>query len=263
MELDLTGSAGQSLGAFLPRGITIRLAGDTNDYVGKSLSGGRIAVRPVPAAEERGYVAEDNVIAGSTWCTARRRARCSSAGAGERFAVRNSGATTVVEGIGDHGFEYMTDGRVAVLGTTGRNFGAGISGGFAYVLDLGPDKVTLTGSTSTRSTRGVRRASRTCSAGTWKRPDLSSRSSRWATGPMPYAGSPSLPRGLQARAHRHRTRHARRSQCRRRGPRRGDGVAAARGTRQPPVQGHPVDPETVSAASLESSGGVLDGGFGG
>jgi glutamate synthase (NADPH/NADH) large chain len=129
----LTGSAGQSLGAFLPRGITLRLDGDANDYVGKGLSGGRIVVRP---PEGSPFVAEDNVIAGNVILYGATAGEVHLRGnVGERFCVRNSGAVAVVEGVGDHGCEYMTGGRVVVLGPTGRNFGAGMSGGVAFVHD--------------------------------------------------------------------------------------------------------------------------------
>src|SRR5690606_20346048 len=129
--IHFTGSAGQSFGAFVPRGITLRLDGDANDYTGKGLSGGRIIVRP---PEGSPFVAEENIIAGNVILYGAtggemflRRV------VGERFCVRNSGESDVVEGVGDHGCEYMTGGRVVVLGPTGRNFGAGMSGGIAYV----------------------------------------------------------------------------------------------------------------------------------
>ena len=129
----LTGSAGQSLGAFLPRGITLALEGEANDFVGKGLSGGRLIVRPPAAAA---FAAEDNVIIGNVALYGATGGETFVRGiAGERFAVRNSGAHAVVEGVGDHGCEYMTGGRVIVLGRTGRNFAAGMSGGIAYVLD--------------------------------------------------------------------------------------------------------------------------------
>jgi glutamate synthase domain-containing protein 3 len=128
-----TGSAGQSFGAFLPRGITLRLEGEANDYVGKGLSGGRIVVVPPRTAR---FAAETNVIAGNVALFGATGGEAHIRGiAGERFAVRNSGAVAVVEGVGDHGCEYMTGGRVVVLGRTGRNFAAGMSGGVAYVLD--------------------------------------------------------------------------------------------------------------------------------
>ena len=133
ISIDFTGSAGQSFGAFVPRGITLRLAGDANDYVGKGLSGGRIVVRPDSATS---FVAEDNVIAGNVIGYGATSGEIYLRGmVGERFCVRNSGATAVVEGVGDHGCEYMTGGRVVVLGPTGRNFAAGMSGGVAYVYD--------------------------------------------------------------------------------------------------------------------------------
>ncbi|HLV56171.1 MAG TPA: glutamate synthase large subunit [Actinotalea caeni] len=136
IDITLTGSAGQSLGAFLPPGITLRLFGDANDYVGKGLSGGRIIVRPERSAV---FAPGENVIAGNVIAYGATSGEIYLRGVvGERFAVRNSGATLVVEGVGDHGCEYMTGGTVLVLGPTGRNFGAGMSGGTAYVLDLDP-----------------------------------------------------------------------------------------------------------------------------
>jgi len=133
IHVKLTGTAGQSFGAFLARGVTLELVGEGNDYVGKGLSGGRIVVRP--PAEFRGATA-DNIIVGNTVLYGATEGEVYFAGvAGERFAVRNSGATAVVEGVGDHGCEYMTGGTVVVLGQTGRNFAAGMSGGVAYVLD--------------------------------------------------------------------------------------------------------------------------------
>jgi glutamate synthase (NADPH/NADH) large chain len=127
------GSAGNSFGAFLPRGITLRVEGDANDYTGKGLSGGRVVVRP---AREATFPAAENIVAGNVCLYGATSGELFLSGlAGERFAVRNSGATAVVEGVGDHGCEYMTGGRVYVLGRTGRNFGAGMSGGIAYVHD--------------------------------------------------------------------------------------------------------------------------------
>ena len=135
IEIDLKGSAGQSLGAFLPRGITLRLEGDANDYVGKGLSGGRVIVTPSPDAPPS-FVAEEHIIAGNVILYGATGGEAYLRGVvGERFAVRNSGATAVVEGVGDHGCEYMTGGRVVVLGPVGRNFGAGMSGGLAYLWD--------------------------------------------------------------------------------------------------------------------------------
>ena len=133
ITIRFAGSAGQSFGAFVPRGITMQLAGDANDYVGKGLSGGTIIVRPDAAAT---FAPEDNVIAGNVIGYGATGGRIFINGTvGERFCVRNSGATAVVEGVGDHGCEYMTGGRVVVLGRTGRNFAAGMSGGVAYVHD--------------------------------------------------------------------------------------------------------------------------------
>jgi glutamate synthase (NADPH/NADH) large chain len=139
IDLTLTGSAGQSFGAFLPRGVTLRLHGDANDHVGKGLSGGRIVLRPDPAAP---FAAEDNVIAGNVLAYGATAGELYVRGVvGERFCVRNSGATAVVEGVGDHACEYMTGGRVVILGRHGRNLAAGMSGGLAYVLDLDRDGV--------------------------------------------------------------------------------------------------------------------------
>jgi glutamate synthase (NADPH/NADH) large chain len=139
VDITLTGSAGQSFGAFLPRGITLRLEGDANDYVGKGLSGGRIVVRPDRGAD---HLDEDSTIAGNTIAYGATGGELFLRGrTGERFCVRNSGATVISEGVGDHGCEYMTGGRAVVLGSTGRNFAAGMSGGIAYVLDLVADNV--------------------------------------------------------------------------------------------------------------------------
>ena len=133
IRLRFKGSAGQSFGAFLPPGMTLQLEGDGNDYVGKGLSGGKLIIHP-PAGS--GFVAADNIIVGNVALYGATRGEAYICGmAGERFAVRNSGADAVVEAVGDHGCEYMTGGRVVVLGRTGRNFGAGMSGGIAYVLD--------------------------------------------------------------------------------------------------------------------------------
>jgi len=133
--VNFTGSAGNSFGAFLSKGITLRLSGDANDYVGKGLSGGRIVVRP---PDDATFVAEDNVIAGNVILYGATGGEVFLRGAvGERFCVRNSGAIAVVEAIGDHGCEYMTGGRAVILGPTGRNFAAGMSGGIAYVHDPG------------------------------------------------------------------------------------------------------------------------------
>ncbi|MGJ0118555.1 glutamate synthase large subunit [Williamsia sp. MIQD14] len=133
--IDFTGSAGNSFGAFLPKGITLRLEGDANDFVGKGLSGGRIVVHPSKVAPES-FVAEENIIAGNVIGFGATGGEILLRGVvGERFCVRNSGAVAVVEGVGDHGCEYMTGGRVVVLGDTGRNFAAGMSGGVAYVYD--------------------------------------------------------------------------------------------------------------------------------
>jgi len=139
IRLRFKGSAGQSFGAFLPPGMTLQLEGDGNDYVGKGLSGGRLVVRPSDDAPAD-YVAEENIIGGNVILFGATSGQAFLRGVvGERFAVRNSGAHAVVEGVGDHGCEYMTGGKVAILGPTGRNFAAGMSGGMAYVYD--PDGV--------------------------------------------------------------------------------------------------------------------------
>ena len=139
IHVTLTGSAGQSIGAFLPPGITLELIGDANDYVGKGLSGGRVIVR---SPDDVLFLPEDNVIAGNTLLFGATSGEVYLRGrVGERFAARNSGALTVVEGVGDHACEYMTGGRVVVLGKTGRNMAAGMSGGIAFVLGLDPAKV--------------------------------------------------------------------------------------------------------------------------
>ncbi|WIB62286.1 glutamate synthase large subunit [Curtobacterium sp. MCBD17_040] len=139
IEVTLRGSAGQSLGAFLPSGVRIRLFGDSNDYVGKGLSGGEIVVRPTEGA---GFAAEENVIAGNVIGYGATQGSMFIRGiVGERFLVRNSGATAVVEGVGDHALEYMTGGLALILGATGRNLGAGMSGGTAYVRGLRPEDV--------------------------------------------------------------------------------------------------------------------------
>ena len=137
IAVTLTGTAGQSFGAFLTRGVSFELIGDGNDYVGKGLSGGRIVIRP---SEEAKIVPEESIIVGNTVLYGAIEGECYFRGvAGERFAVRNSGAVAVVEGVGDHGCEYMTGGVVVVIGQTGRNFAAGMSGGVAYVLDEAGD----------------------------------------------------------------------------------------------------------------------------
>jgi glutamate synthase (NADPH) large chain len=133
IRIKLNGSAGQSLGAFLAHGITIDLEGDANDYVGKGLSGGRVIIYPFKSST---FAAEDNIIVGNVCLYGAIDGEAYFRGqAAERFCVRNSGASAVVEGVGDHGCEYMTGGRVVILGPTGRNFAAGMSGGIAYVWD--------------------------------------------------------------------------------------------------------------------------------
>ena len=137
IRFQFTGSAGQSFGAFLAKGVTLTLEGDANDYVGKGLSGGRIVVYP---SRQSSFLPEENILIGNVVLYGATSGDVYFNGmAGERFAVRNSGATAVVEGVGDHGCEYMTRGLVVVLGTTGKNFGAGMSGGIAFVLDESGD----------------------------------------------------------------------------------------------------------------------------
>jgi glutamate synthase (NADPH/NADH) large chain len=139
IDISFRGSAGQSFGAFLPRGITLRLSGDANDYVGKGLSGGRVIVAPDPSSS---FAAEEQIIAGNVIGYGATGGEIFLRGVvGERFCVRNSGAYAVAEGVGDHGCEYMTGGRVVVLGSIGRNFAAGMSGGIAYLLDPDPRRV--------------------------------------------------------------------------------------------------------------------------
>jgi glutamate synthase (ferredoxin) len=145
IRLNFKGSAGQSLGAWLPRGITINVAGDANDYVGKGLSGGKIIIR-VPA--EATFRPGENIIAGNVLLYGATGGEAYFQGVvGERFCVRNSGAETVVEGVGDHGCEYMTGGKAVIIGPTGRNFAAGMSGGIAYVLDEAGDFVSKVNNT--------------------------------------------------------------------------------------------------------------------
>jgi glutamate synthase domain-containing protein 3 len=133
IKFQFNGSAGQSFGAFLAKGVTLELEGDANDYVGKGLSGGKLIVYPPRAST---FLPEENIVIGNVALYGATSGEAYFNGvAGERFAVRNSGATAVVEGVGDHGCEYMTKGLVAVLGKVGRNFAAGMSGGIAYVLD--------------------------------------------------------------------------------------------------------------------------------
>jgi len=149
MVIEAKGSGGQSIGAFIPRGLTIRLEGECNDHVGKGLSGGKIIVFP---PKEANFAAEDNILIGNVALYGATGGKLFVNGiAGERFCVRNSGATAVVEGVGNHGCEYMTGGIAVILGETGKNFAAGMSGGVAYVLDeknqlylnLNPELVNL------------------------------------------------------------------------------------------------------------------------
>jgi glutamate synthase (ferredoxin) len=137
IQLKFTGSAGQSFGAFIPHGMTLSLEGDANDYLGKGLSGGKIIVFPPRGST---FVAEENILIGNVALYGATSGEAYIRGmSGERFAVRNSGVNAVIEAVGDHGCEYMTGGRVVVVGQTGRNFAAGMSGGVAYVLDVTGD----------------------------------------------------------------------------------------------------------------------------
>ncbi|TAF95977.1 MAG: glutamate synthase subunit alpha, partial [Oscillatoriales cyanobacterium] len=140
VHLHFQGSAGQSFGAFVPKGVTLELEGEANDYLGKGLSGGKIILYPSLAST---FVAEENAIVGNVVLYGATSGEVFIRGmAGERFGVRNSGVNAVVEGVGDHGCEYMTGGKVVVLGETGRNFAAGMSGGVAYILDEAGDFAT-------------------------------------------------------------------------------------------------------------------------
>jgi len=140
VHLKFNGSAGQSFGAFVPRGMTLELEGDANDYFGKGLSGGKLIVYPPKGST---FVPEENILIGNVALYGATGGEIFVRGmAGERFGVRNSGVNAVVEAIGDHGCEYMTGGRVIILGKTGRNFAAGMSGGIAYVLDEAGDFAT-------------------------------------------------------------------------------------------------------------------------
>ena len=141
INLKFNGSAGQSFGAFVPRGVSLTLEGDANDYIGKGLSGGKIVVFP---PKNSPFASDENIIIGNTafYGATSGEAFISGIG-GERFAVRNSGVDAVIEGVGDHGCEYMTGGRVIILGKTGKNFAAGMSGGIAYVYDENGDFVEL------------------------------------------------------------------------------------------------------------------------
>ncbi len=160
IDLTLIGSAGQSFGAFLPRGVTLRLEGDANDYVGKGLSGGRLVIRPDRSAT---FAAHEQIIAGNVICYGATSGEVFiRGGVGERFCVRNSGVTAVVEGVGDHGCEYMTGGRVLVLGPTGRNFAAGMSG-----VRRMSSTCTSSGSTANWSTSVRSPPTWPTSCGTW------------------------------------------------------------------------------------------------
>ena len=189
IDLTFTGSAGNSFAAFVPRGVTLRLEGDANDYVGKGLSGGRVVIRPDRHAR---FDAADQIIAGNVIAYGATSGELFiSGGVGQRFCVRNSGATAVVESVGDHACEYMTGGRVVVLGAVGRNFAAGMSGGVAHVLDLDrhPGEPGAGGS-APGSPRTSPNCCTTWSAGTTRRPDRNGRPSCSPTGPRRPPGSP-------------------------------------------------------------------------
>ena len=217
IDVTLTGSAGQSLGAFLPRGITLRMVGDANDYVGKGLSGGRVVVRP---QDDAAFTAEDNIIAGNVIGYGATGGQIYLRGrVGERFCVRNSGATAVVEGVGDHALEYMTGGRAVILGETGRNVAAGMSGGVGYVLDL--DRGRVNGEHGRAGAARRRRRRRSC-ASILAEPPARDRLDRGA----------GAPRGLGRRTGPLHRRHAARLQARPHRCRRG------RGRRHPRGRGH-------------------------
>lgn len=188
VDITFTGSAGQSFGAFVPRGITLRLEGDANDYVGKGLSGGRIVVRPDRGAD---HLAEYSTIAGNTIGYGATGGEMFLRGkVGERFCVRNSGALVVSEGVGDHGCEYMTGGHAVVLGETGRNFAAGMSGGIAYVVDLDRDNVNVGNVDAVQPwTTPTRTGCTTWCAATPRRPGPRSPGSCSPTGPSPWSAS--------------------------------------------------------------------------
>ncbi len=192
IDMTLHGSGGQSIGAFIPRGETMRIYGEVNDYAGKGLSGGRMIVRPEDAVT---FDKHSNVIAGNVTGFGATSGQMFVAGrAGERFGVRNGGATFVVEGVGDHGCEYMTGGTVVVLGPTGRNFGAGFSGGNTYVLDLDMKKVNPVPSSPVHcsSSRLMPKPASWCthwSSSMPKRPVPSSPRPCWRTGTKPSSGS--------------------------------------------------------------------------
>jgi glutamate synthase domain-containing protein 3 len=157
IQITFQGSAGQSFGAFMPKGMTFTLEGDANDYFGKGLSGGKLILHP-PAAST--FTAEENMIVGNVALYGATQGEVFIRGmAGERFGVRNSGVKAVVEAVGDHGCEYMTGGTVVILGPTGRNFAAGMSGGVAYIYDE-PRGATSRWSGSRSSTRRTSRCSR-------------------------------------------------------------------------------------------------------
>ena len=161
IHIKFTGTAGQSFGAFLAKGVTLELEGDANDYVGKGLSGGRIIIYP---PKDSPFAAEDNILIGNVALYGATSGRAFFRGrAAERFCVRNSGAKAVIEGVGDHGCEYMTGGRAVVLGPTGRNFAAGMRGGIAYVWDAN-ERLRIASATSGWSSSRRSRRTRTSSS---------------------------------------------------------------------------------------------------
>ena len=194
IEVELDGSAGQSFGAWLAPGIDLTLRGEANDYAGKGLCGGIIAVAPVrdtPATAEEQVIVGNTVLYGATGGRAFFRGL-----AGERFAVRNSGASAVVEGVGDHGCEYMTGGRVVVLGPTGRNFAAGMSGGIAYVWDPDGDFERRCNQALVDLEAIEPSPTRPPSSATWSPSTRGAPARRWprACWPTGTSGSPSSPR---------------------------------------------------------------------
>ncbi len=209
IRLGFKGSAGQSFGAFLPPGMTLQLEGDANDYVGKGLSGGKLIIFPPRGA---GFVASDNIIIGNVALYGATSGEAYVCGmAGERFAVRNSGVDAVVESVGDHGCEYMTGGRVVVLGRAGRNFAAGMSGGVAYVLDERGDFPSRVNTQMVEVERLEERAEdrRGARAGAQARRtdwQLARGGAAAALGPRGVALRQGDAQGLQARARLHRPR---------------------------------------------------------
>ncbi len=225
IRITFTGSAGQSFGAFIPRGITMTLVGDANDGFGKGLSGGKVIAYPPKRSTFR---SEENIIVGNVAFYGATSGEAYVRGvAGERFCVRNSGAHVVVEGVGDHGCEYMTGGRVVVLGRTGRNFAAGMSGGIAYVLDRDGDVRAALQSRDGRSRAAHRRGRCRLRPG---RDDEARHAHR-----QPLRGAAA--RGLGRAAARHSSRSCRATTSARSPPTRGGALRKPRCSRRSPVIG--------------------------